>query len=306
MPNTALLASSWAAVRAPACRMANRPRAPSSPMPVISTPTPNGPANRATEWNNTSTDGRWKCTGASSSSATRQPVAAEPASRTCRPPGAIHTRPGSTGSPARASPTDRWGSSRSNCWAKLAVKAAGMCCTTNTPGNGPFTPCSTRPSAATPPVDKPKATTRCASAGSAAGAATGGTTGAAGPMPPCSKGATCASAAARTAATSSRATSSAGRSSPPAPGLATTATAPWRRACTATARPAWVSAEHITTGSGCCAMTCRKKLSPSMPGMSTSSTTTSGRSCGSSGQASMALAAAATTWQPAWLSVPVR
>src|SRR5206468_8225352 len=55
MPNTTQLSSSCASVCAPALRMASRPRAPSSPMPVISTPTAWLCTCSAQEWNSTST-----------------------------------------------------------------------------------------------------------------------------------------------------------------------------------------------------------------------------------------------------------
>jgi hypothetical protein len=45
---------------APACFISSRPRAPSSPMPVMITPMALEPAERAAERNSTSTDGRWR------------------------------------------------------------------------------------------------------------------------------------------------------------------------------------------------------------------------------------------------------
>ena len=58
MPNTTQLSSSCATVCAPALRISSSPAAPSSPMPVMITPSALAPAHLATERNSTSTDGR--------------------------------------------------------------------------------------------------------------------------------------------------------------------------------------------------------------------------------------------------------
>ena len=71
MPKTMQLASSWAKVRAPHCFISSRPRAPSSPMPVMMIPTAFDPALRAAERNSTSTEGRWRETSGPSRTETR-------------------------------------------------------------------------------------------------------------------------------------------------------------------------------------------------------------------------------------------
>jgi hypothetical protein len=60
MPKTTQEASSWAMVKAPASCISRSPLAPSSPMPVMMTPTAFLPAYRAPERNNTSTLGLWR------------------------------------------------------------------------------------------------------------------------------------------------------------------------------------------------------------------------------------------------------
>ena len=61
-------------------------------------------------------------------------------------------------------------------------------------------------------------------------------------------------------------------------GLRITSTAPASSACINVADPSSVSDEHITTGSGCCAISLRRKVMPSIRGISTSSVMTSGTS----------------------------
>lgn len=60
MPKTTQEASSWAKVLAPASSISRKPRAPSSPIPVMMMPVALPPANLATERNSTSTEGRWR------------------------------------------------------------------------------------------------------------------------------------------------------------------------------------------------------------------------------------------------------
>ena len=62
IPNTIDEASSWASVRAPAAFIAPRPSAPSSPIPVMSTPIARDPNSAAAEWKRTSAEGRWPLT----------------------------------------------------------------------------------------------------------------------------------------------------------------------------------------------------------------------------------------------------
>ena len=64
----------------------------------------------------------------------------------------------------------------------------------------------------------------------------------------------------------------------PTRGLRMTSTAPASSACIIVADPSSVSEEHITTGTGCCAMSLRRNVMPSMRGISTSSVMTSGTS----------------------------
>ena len=132
MPKTTQVASSCAIVEAPARFISSRPSAPSSPMPVISTPTAFGPAAWATDRNSTSTLGRWRAT--SGPSVTRMAYWAPfRTTRVCLLPGAISTQPGRTRSPSSPSFTYTW-----QCWfrrsANAAVNASGMCWTTTNPG----------------------------------------------------------------------------------------------------------------------------------------------------------------------------
>src|SRR2546425_9766932 len=63
---TTQLSSLCAAVCPPAALIAPSPSAPSSPMPVMITPTAAAPYSCATEWNRTSAEGRWPFTGGAS------------------------------------------------------------------------------------------------------------------------------------------------------------------------------------------------------------------------------------------------
>ena len=58
IPKTTQVASSWATVAAPAFFISSKPSAPSSPIPVMITPTAFWPAVRATDRKRTSTLGR--------------------------------------------------------------------------------------------------------------------------------------------------------------------------------------------------------------------------------------------------------
>ncbi len=61
-------------------------------------------------------------------------------------------------------------------------------------------------------------------------------------------------------------------------GFRMTSTAPASSACIRVSDPSSVSDEHMTTGTGCCAMILRRKVMPSMRGISTSRVMTSGTS----------------------------
>ena len=70
IPNTTQLSSSWATVPAPALRISFKPRAPSSPMPVMMIPKALGPAALAAERKRTSTEGQCRFTGGPSRTST--------------------------------------------------------------------------------------------------------------------------------------------------------------------------------------------------------------------------------------------
>ena len=63
-------------------------------------------------------------------------------------------------------------------------------------------------------------------------------------------------------------------------GFGMMSTAPASSACIMVVEHSTVRLEHITTGTGCCAMSFFKKVMPSIRGISTSSVITSGISCG--------------------------
>src|SRR5579859_4394014 len=121
MPKTTELASSWAIVVPPARLSALRPTAPSSPIPVNTTPMAVRPYSRATEANRCVADGRWSEMGGPSTSATACP-------RTpmwC--PGGATTIPGRSSiwpSVPSSIGSAHWGRSQST---RLAAKSSAMC-----------------------------------------------------------------------------------------------------------------------------------------------------------------------------------
>src|SRR5258706_7001319 len=291
MPKTTQLASSCARVRAPASCISNRPRAPSSPIPVMITPSAFLPACLATERKSASTEGRCRLTSGPSLTSTWY-WAPLRLSCMCLPPGAISARPASTRSPSSASRTSIW-HTLSRRAAKAVVNFSGMCCTTTMPGETRGRAESTTSRAWVPPVDVPIATTRCVvclkasmlggAASNVAATRVGG-----------ARLAVFARAAART--TSRRLFEASSRNSfIPSLGLVTMAKAPADRACMVVSAPAVVSVEQITTGVGRSLMIFARNVRPSMRGISTSSTTTSGHCICMRCMAKMGSATAAMT-----------
>src|SRR5208337_3556333 len=94
----AQVSSLCAMVWPPAALIAPRPSAPSSPMPVMRTPTEESANSWATEWNSTSADGRWPLMAGLSDSTTISPRGMR---RTMmwRLPGQTRTRPATSRSP---------------------------------------------------------------------------------------------------------------------------------------------------------------------------------------------------------------
>ena len=158
MPHTTLVSSSCAMVGLPASRISRRPRAPSLPMPVSSTPMALRPAFCATERNSTSTEGLWRFTSgavvepADIARAVAHDEQVAIAGRDVRVPGRICC-------PSCASATVIWLHAFMR-FANGALNAAGMCCVMTTPGESGGKPISTSLIASVPPVEAPMAMMR--------------------------------------------------------------------------------------------------------------------------------------------------
>src|SRR5262249_22552105 len=155
MPQTTLVASSWAITAPPASTTSDAPCVPSEPMPVRTTARHFGPHTCAAEENRGSTEGLQKLMRAPSSSE----IVGSPSRRTprrWRPPGATEMRRARTGSPCDASRVSR-PLTRARCSASTMVKVGGMCWTRST-GASSMTPLRRARitlSACGPPVDDP-------------------------------------------------------------------------------------------------------------------------------------------------------
>src|ERR1035441_4270026 len=145
-------------VMPPSFCTAPNPSAPSSPMPVISTPTACVLNSSAALRKSTSALGRCPFTRGSSQSTTTSPRGSR-FTFMWRLPGQISTRPGCNTSPDCASFT-RKGQTSSNRRANMSVNPSGMCCTTvMVPGKSPGNCDNTYSNAWGPPVETPMATT---------------------------------------------------------------------------------------------------------------------------------------------------
>ena len=178
-------------------------------------------------------------------------------------------RPGSTLSPSSASFTCMRHEEFSRS-AKVAVKPAGICCTTRMPGASAGKAGRMSARAGTPPVEAPMTITR--SVVSPREACTGST------VKLTSLRAKCPTLTAAAAFTRSQISSSiTGRPSVrPMVGLAMTSTAPASSASRVMRLPACVSELMTTVGIGIMGMNRLRKVTPSMRGISTSKVITSG------------------------------
>ena len=154
MPNTTDVASSWAMVTSPRRRRASRPAAPSSPMPVSSTPTLRA-ARRARRATRTA---RRPTAGAASpgrGSSTMRSSRADPEVGVAR--ARCRRRPAGAARRGAASSTGS-GETRAIHDTSPPTKSGWRCWTTSTLAPRPPSPPRTSASAAGPPVDAPMAT----------------------------------------------------------------------------------------------------------------------------------------------------